>query len=140
MNRNLVGILITLALSLLVSVPNTYAQTVTTATVPFAFVVGRSEMPAGTYTISPVSQSVIAIRDRNTGKGVLSFVRPEWAGNSDGTPKLEFNKYGSKYFLSRVSPGFGHNAMQLPTSNLERELRIASARGTPEQTVVAAKQ
>jgi len=140
MNRNLVGILITLAVSLLVSVPNTYAQSVTTATVPFAFTVGESEMPAGTYTISHVSQSVIAIRERNTGKGVLSFVRPEWAGNSDRTPKLVFNKYSSKYFLSRVSPGFGNNPMQVPTSKLEREQRIASTRGAPEQEVVAAKK
>lgn len=140
MNRNLVGILITLAVSLLVSVPNTYAQTLTTATVPFAFTVGGSEMPAGTYTIRSVSQSVIAIRDRNTGKAVLSFVQPEWAGNSDGTPKLVFNKYGNRYFLSRVSPGFGGNAMQVPISKLERELRIASTRGAPGQEVVAAKK
>jgi hypothetical protein len=138
MNRNLVGILITLAMSLLVSVPNIYAQT--TATVPFAFTVGGSEMPAGTYTIRPVSQSVIAIRDRNTGKAVLSFVQLEWAGNSDGTPKLVFNKYGNRYFLSRVSPGFGGNAMQVPISKLEREVRIASTRGAPESEVVAAKK
>lgn len=139
MNRNIVGILITLAVSLLISVPNTYAQSVTT-TVPFAFTVGRSEMPAGTYIISPVSQSVIAIRDRNTGKGVLSFVRPEWRGNSDSTPKLVFNKYGSRYFLSQVRRGFGSDVMRLPTSKLERELRIASTRDVSEQNaVVAAK-
>lgn len=140
MNRNVVGILITLAVSLLISVPNTYAQSVTTATVPFAFTVGRSEMPAGTYIISPVSQSVIAIRDRNTGKGVFSFVRPEWGGNSDSTPKLVFNKYGSRYFLSQVRRGFGSDVMRLPTSKLERELRIASTRDVSEQNaVVAAK-
>ena len=51
MNRNLIGLLTIGALLLLVSVPNTYAQNVTTATVPFAFTIGRSEMPAGTYTI-----------------------------------------------------------------------------------------
>jgi hypothetical protein len=140
MNRKFVGILMTLAVSLLVSVPNTYAQNVATATVPFAFTVGRSEMPAGTYTISHISPAVIAVRDRNTGKAVMSLVRPEWAGNSDGTPKLLFNRYGDKYFLSRVSPGFGSSPMQLPTSDLERELRIASARSAPEPTVIAAKK
>ena len=140
MNRKLVGILMLLAVSLLVSVPNTYAQNVTQATVPFAFTIGRSEMPAGTYTISHISPSVIAVRDSDTGKSVLTLVRPESAGKSDGNPKLLFNKYGNKYFLSQVSPGFGSSPMQLPTSQLERELRIAATRSAPEQTVIAAKR
>lgn len=140
MNRKLIGILMTLALSLLISVPVTYAQNVATANVPFAFTVGRSEMPAGTYTIRHLSPSVIAVMDGNTGKSVLTLVRPESAGNSDATPKLVFNKYGDKYFLSRVSPGFGSTPMQLPTSGLERELRIAANRSAPEQTVITAKK
>ena len=140
MNRKLVGILMTLAVSLLVSVPNTYAQNVTQATVPFAFTIGRSEMPAGTYTIRHISPSVIAVRDSDTGKSVLTLVRPESAGKSSGNPKLLFNKYGNKYFLSQVSPGFGSSPMQLPTSQLERELRIAATRSAPEQTVIAAKR
>jgi hypothetical protein len=139
MNRKLVGILMTLAVTLLVSVPNTYAQDITKATVPFAFTVGRSEMPAGTYTISHISPAVIAVRDSNTGKSVLTLVRPESAGK-DATPKLLFNKYGNKYFLSQVSSGFGSSPLQLPTSQLEKELRIAVTRGAPEQTVIAAKR
>ena len=140
MKRNLIGILTTLALSLLISVPSTSAQTTTKATVPFAITVGRTEMPAGTYTISPVSQSAIAIRDGNTAKSVLSLFRSEQAGSSDGTPKLVFHKYGHKYFLAQVSRGFGGAVMQLPTSKLEKEVRIASTRGVSEQqAVVAAK-
>lgn len=141
MNRNLViGILATLALSLLISVPSISAQTTTKAAVPFPFTVGQTEMPAGTYIISPVSQSAIAIRDTNTAKTVVSLVRPEQASASDATPKLVFRKYGSKYFLSQVSRGFGSAAMQLPTSKLEKEVRIASTRGVSvEKAVVAAK-
>jgi hypothetical protein len=140
MKRNLIGILTTLALSLSISVPSTSAQTATKATVPFAFTVGQTEMPAGTYTISPVSQSAIMIRDSNTAKAVLSLVRSEQANSSDGTSKLVFQKYGNKYFLSQVSRGFGRAVMQLPTSKLEKEMRIASTRGVSEQNaVVAAK-
>jgi hypothetical protein len=140
MNRNLIRVLTIGALLLLVSIPNTYAQTTVRATVPFAFTVGKTEVPAGTYTINPISPSVIAIRDRNTGKGVLSLVRPERPGSNDGTPKLVFNKYGSRYFLSQVSRGFGSDVVQLPTSKLEKELRIASARSAPEQKVIAASK
>ena len=102
--------------------------------------VGSRNMPAGTYTIRSVSQSAIAIMDRDTGKCVLSLIRPEWAGKSNGTPKLVFHKYENEYFLFQVSRGLGSSVMQLPTSKLERELRIASTRGTPEQqTIVASK-
>lgn len=140
MIRNFVGILIALAVSLLISVPNTYAQTVTKATVPFAFTVGQSEMPAGTYTISSVSDSAIVIRNSNTAKGVVSLFLSEQASSSDGIPKLVFNRYGDKYFLSQVSPGSGHGVMRLPASKLEKEVRIASIHGgSPHKAVVAAK-
>ena len=144
MARNVVWTLITLALSLVIGLPNTYAQNGVTATVPFAFTVGGNDMPAGTYTISSVSDSVIAIRDRDSRTGVLSLVRPEWAGSSDGTPKLVFHKYGNKYFLSQVSRGFSNALMQLPTSKpereLQRELQIARTGGRPEtETIVATK-
>ena len=90
------------------------------------------------HRISSVSDSVIAIKDHDTGKGVLTFFRPEWAGGTDGTPRLVFNKYGSKYFLSQVLRGLGSAVMQLPSSKLERELRIASTRGKPEQKAIVA--
>jgi hypothetical protein len=143
MTRNIVGILTILAISLVIGLPNTYAQNAVTATVPFAFTVGGSDMAAGTYSISPVSDTVIAIRDHNTGKSVMSLTRREWAG-SDGTPKLVFHKYGNKYFLSQVSRGFGSAPMQLPTSKQERELarelQIARTGEKPEtETIVATK-
>jgi hypothetical protein len=141
MNRKLfIGILATLTMSLLASVPNTHAQTVTTATVPFAFTVEGSEMPAGAYTISPINRSVILIRDRNTAKGIFAQFRLERAGKSEGRPKLVFHKYANKYFLSKVSRGYGSDVMQLPTSKLEKEMQVASIGGESDQkAVVAAK-
>jgi hypothetical protein len=136
MNRNLIRVLTIGTLLLLVSIPNTYAQTTTRATVPFPFMVGNNEVPAGTYTINSISQSVIAIRDP-TGKSVFSLVIPERPASKDSTPELVFNKYGNRYFLSRVSHGAGSNVMQLRTSKLESELR-ANARSAPEQKMIAA--
>ena len=140
MNRNLIRVLTIGTLLLLVSIPNTYAQTTLKATVPFPFMVGKTEVPAGTYTIDSISHSVISIRDRSTGRGVLTLVSPERPGSNDGTPKLVFNKYGDRYFLSQVSRGFGSNVMQLPTSKLEKELRIASAHSASEQKMIAASK
>jgi hypothetical protein len=140
MKRKSIGILTTVVFLLSISVLSTYAQTTAKAAVPFAFLVGHTEMPAGTYVISPVSPSVIAIRDADTGKVVMSLVRAERAGGSDDLPKLVFSKYGSRYFLSQVSRGYGSDVMQLPTSKLERELQIANAGSVTEQKTIVAKK
>lgn len=141
MNRKLIGIPVTAALLLLIGVPSISAQTVLKATVSFAFTVGKTELPAGTYTISSISSSAIAIGDNNTAKGVLSLVRGEDSSSgSNGSPKLVFHKYANRYFLSQVSRGLGHIVMQLPTSKLEKELQIASASSaSAQETVVATK-
>lgn len=138
--NNLFGILAMVTFSLLAGVPNMSAQMIATATVPFAFTVGHTEMPAGNYVISSVSDSAIAIMNRNKGTGVISLFRPEEPKRNDGATKLVFHKYGDKYFLSQVARGFGGNMIQLPTSKLEREVQIQSARsGSDREIVVAAK-
>jgi len=136
MKRNLFGILTTLTLALLTSVPLS-AQTIAKATVPFDFTVGQTRMPAGTYEISPLSHAIV-IRDSKTAKSILSLFNSEEASRGDSTPKLVFHRYGDKYFLSQVSRGHGGAVMQLPTSKLEEEVRIAGST-VPQKTVVAAK-
>jgi len=136
MKRNLFGILTTLTLALLTSVPLS-AHTIAKATVPFDFTVGQTRMPAGTYEISPLSHAIV-IRDSKTAKSILSLFNSEEASRGDSTPKLVFHRYGDKYFLSQVSRGHGGAVMQLPTSKLEEEVRIAGST-VPQKTVVAAK-
>jgi hypothetical protein len=137
MKRNLFGILTTLMLALLISVPLS-AQTIATATVPFDFTVGQTRMPAGTYQISPLAHGAIVVRDGKTAKSVASVFRWEDAGKGDSTPTLVFHRYGDEYFLSQVSRGHGNGVMQLPTSKLEEEVRIASS-SVPQKSVIAAK-
>jgi len=94
-------------------------------------------MPAGTYEISPLSHAIV-IRDSKTAKSILSLFNSEEASRGDSTSKLVFHRYGDKYFLSQVSRGHGGAVMQLPTSKLEEEVRIAGST-VPQKTVVAAK-
>ena len=141
MKRNFVtGILTTLAVLLLISVPSTYAQIRVRVTVPFNFTVGKAEMPAGTYTISRAGafSSVIEIKGSTTKKSVVSMVRSGGTSSSDSTAKLVFNQYGERYFLSQVTRGYGADVMQLPTSKLEQEQRIESTSRASEQKVVVA--
>jgi hypothetical protein len=129
------AILTTLAPLLLIGVPSTYAQTAISATVPFNFTVGKAEMPAGTYTISQVSSSVIEIKG---SKSVVSIVLSGSGSSNDSTAKLVFNRYGDRYSLSEVSRGDGANVLRLPTSKVEEEQRLASTSGASGQKVVVA--
>jgi hypothetical protein len=137
MTHNFLGILTTMALALLISVPLS-AQTIAGVIVPFDFTVGQTQMSAGTYEINPLAHDGIVIRNTKAAKSALSMVRSERSRNSDSGTKLVFNRYGDKYFLSQVSRGFGEGVMQLPTSKLEKEVRIANSNVT-RKVVVAAK-
>ena len=137
MKRNRFGILTTLTLALLISVPLS-AQTTAKATIPFDFTVGQTRMPAGTYEFNTLSHGVISIRDSKTAKSILSLVNSQEPSRAHSTPKLVFHRYGNKYFLSQVSRGHGGAVVQLPTSKLEDELRIAGS-SVPDNTVIAAK-
>ena len=137
MKRNRFGILTTLALALLISVPLS-AQTTAKATVPFDFTVGQTRMPAGTYEVSRLSDGAILIRDNKTAKSVVSLFNTEAPKRADSTPKLVFHRYGDKYFLSQVFRGNGGAVLRLPTSKLEEEERIAGS-SVPEKTVIATK-
>jgi hypothetical protein len=137
MNRNSLGILTTMTMALLIRVPLS-AQTIARVTVPFDFTVGQTQMSAGAYEINPLAHDAIVIRDSKAAKSALSIVRSERSRNSDSGTKLVFNRYGDKYFLSQVSRGFGGGVMQIPTSKLEKEVRIANTNVT-RKVVVAAK-
>jgi hypothetical protein len=138
MKRNFLGILTTMALALLISVQLS-AQTIAKATVPFDFTVGQTQLSAGTYEISPLAHAAgIEIRNSKTAKRVLSVFRSEHSRNNDSRTKLVFNRYGDKYFLSQVSRGLDGGVMQLPTSKLENEVRIANS-GVSQKVIVAAK-
>ena len=140
MKRIFFGILAILTLSLSIIIPSLSVQTIVKATVPFPFTVGQKEMPAGDYVISSVSDSAIAIMNRNKGTSVITLFRSEQPSSNDGTAKLVFHRHGEQYFLSQVARGFGGNVIQLPTSNQESEAQIQNARqASPNDVVVAAK-
>ena len=138
MKRNLIGTLSLVVLSLLLNATGAYAQAVAKGDVPFAFMVGKKQLPAGSYEITPNGQSTIVIRNGETGTAVLSVVRKD--SPSKSSPKLVFHQLGSQYFLAQVWGAEGRAEMIIPTSPLEKELRIAQApSNTVGQVVIALK-
>jgi hypothetical protein len=113
-----------LVLSLLLTVAGAHAQSAARANVPFAFKVGTTQMPAGTYAIrNDADTNVVMVRNVQTGKSVLAMGRRE--APSKKTDKLIFHRYGSQYFLTAILGSQGSQGMALPTTKQEKELQVA---------------
>ena len=138
MKCNVFGILAIVTLSLLISVPIMSAQTIATASVPFAFTVANTEMSAGNYVITSVSDYAIVVINRSKGTSVISLFHSEQPRNNNDTTKLVFHRYGDTYFLSQVARGSGETVIQLPISKQENEAQIQNAGSVSDKEVVVA--
>ena len=80
----------------------------TMTNVPFDFVVGNTTFPAGTYTISRISddpQQGLHIQSADGKTGALFLPTTSAPVASNDQPKLQFRHEGDKYFLSAISGG-----------------------------------
>ena len=115
------------------------AQTVAVqATIPFSFSVGTHAMPAGDYAVSLDGWGQLRI-SRVGVPGAATASTSAVGGNptQDPPPKLIFNRYGNRYFLSEVWTGGTSQGHQLMISSTERE--YARATKTESTTVLATR-
>ncbi len=103
-----------------------------TANIPFEFTIGNKTLPAGEYMISNGSAPyVLMLRGKQRHVGALIMTEPEQIAptrDPASVTKLEFNKYGDRYFLSKVEDGYVGTGFVAPPSRSERELvKTASA-------------
>jgi hypothetical protein len=96
------------------------------ATVPWAFSVNDSYVPAGTYTIKslPSDRATLEIATSDRKVHILSM-----ANNGARTSKdnvLVFHKYGDQYFLTEIRSETGSMDLSFPTSKSEKRARTES--------------
>jgi hypothetical protein len=129
-----------LAITNLVMAGNSFAQSNgVRATVPFDFTVSGKLLPAGTYTIKPVSESVIAITSHDQPVSALSLVNQN-SNKSPGAGKWIFHRYGDQYFLSEILCDQADMDLEIPTSKQERQVqRQEAALASAGKTFVAAR-
>jgi hypothetical protein len=124
-----------IGLGLLLATASAYAQTgVVKATIPFDFIVNKTQLPAGAYKVQAlgITASAMAIESPD-GKVVKAFLPV--ACTSPQTPtttKLLFHRYGAQYFLTQIWKTGNDRGQELPMSGLETEI----ARNHPAQSVV----
>jgi predicted TIM-barrel fold metal-dependent hydrolase len=112
MKRNFFATLSLGALSVLFTATGAYAQRAVEATVPFAFNVGATQMPAGTYriTVDPLRSSV-TIRNYNNSAIILAHALREYPGEKN--QKLVFRHANDRYFLAEIWGEQGSEGMKL---------------------------
>jgi hypothetical protein len=96
------------------------------ATVPFDFTVGSKTLPAGTYSITRVSDDAIAIRDHDARFAVLSMTSQ--ATNQPSKNVLVFDRYDGHYFLRDILCESAAMNVSLPWSKSEAHAREQEAK------------
>jgi hypothetical protein len=93
-----------------------------TANVPFDFVVRNQHFAAGSYTmVVDIPRSAVLIRGAEDAVFTLSIGTTR-ASHGDLRPKLVFNRYGDRYFLSKVWPAGRDYGRELLPCQAEQEL------------------
>jgi hypothetical protein len=128
---------------ILAAVPAFGQRPVLTVEIPFAFeAAGGKVMPAGNYEVQQLSTLFAQIRNTVEPRhGVMMQAAP-WTvpSGEENQPRLVFNKYGDRHFLSQVWHPLTY--YQLTKSRQERELvtsyLLAKSPG-PETVVLVAR-
>jgi len=107
------------------SAPAAYAQSALEAHVPFAFKVGKTQMPAGNYAIAnDTDTNFITIRNVQTNDAVLALGTRQ--SPSKTTDKLVFRHVGDQYSLTEIWGSAWQPGMTLATPKQKKQLEAAS--------------
>jgi len=113
---------------------NAHAQTSSaqrvTASIPFAFNVGKTTLPAGRYTITvlnPASdQKVLQIRSLNGRSSAMIFTTGVIGKASDDT-KLVFERYGDRYVFAQAQMAGDTTSLAAIRTKEPRDKHLAKA-------------
>ena len=134
MKRNLIGTLSLVGMSLLLNVNGAHAQSGVHANVPFAFNVGGSQLPAGSYRITFQDATGMAMI-LNSTTGVAAFALGQRDDSGDKSSKLVFQHPGNGYFLTQICAAPGRIGVRLQAPKPETKLETASKQSSSGKEV-----
>jgi hypothetical protein len=130
----------TIAVGLFASTASAKAQNSprVTVSIPFAFQMGSTQMPAGAYDMHVrLSHTVVQLQDEGSGKqavGILLGSALE-GGNIQRTGRLIFHRYGNRYFLREVWDA--DSGLGVGSAPSGAEMKILRHKETVAQTQLA---
>jgi len=127
-----------LASALLVAAASVSAQAdenrLLTVTVPFAFTVANTSLPAGTYTFYAQSpHNLVRLQSADFRKSAYFPVARAIGSETSDKAKLVFRRIGRQAFLTEVWEGRSEFHRDPPKGSLAREL--AKAGGSIQETI-----
>ena len=115
--------------------PAAYAQTDMSVTIPFGFHIQDKEFPSGEYKVSARSgQALVTLRSPDRRLSHFVLTSSEQTLNSNRKPSIEFQRYGTEYFLSTVWLPWSGAGRVVPRGR--RQMELARKYTIPEQTTL----
>jgi hypothetical protein len=135
LSRALLGLAAALALTV---AANAQVLNAVVIRVPFDFVAGAKQMPAGRYTVRRIrsdAESALLIRSED-GRST-AVVLTNTGDANPRTAALVFRQHGDRYFLAEVSVPGTASVRELPKAEAERQLEreLAEQKGGDSKTV-----
>jgi hypothetical protein len=97
--------------------------------VPFQFHAGNTKLPAGQYRIHVLDDSDLSVMEITSTDGSISAlfqVQQSDANSAPATSELIFNKYGNRYFLTKLFDEGNPSGSQVIESRYEKQVSKAA--------------
>jgi hypothetical protein len=109
------------------------------ASIPFTFNFGKTDLPAGKYTITVLDtasdRKILRIRSIDGRSSAVIFTTGVTGNASDGA-KLVFHRYGDRYFFAQAQMAGDPTSLAAIRSKAERTEKQAIARAGKKSVVV----
>jgi hypothetical protein len=106
--------------------------------VPFAFTAENIVFPAGEYEVTQADRYVLELRNVETQASGFEHVQPKSRTDRGGSAEVVFHRYGTEYFMARVTDGPANSAYDLRQSKQERRLANGNSNLQPKVVSVLA--
>lgn len=128
-SRTLLGLFAALVLA---AAANAQTSRALEVQVPFDFVAGQKQLPAGRYTVRRIRvDAENALLFKGEGRGAAAVVLTDRGGGNPSAASLTFRQHGERYFLAEVSVPGTASVREVPKTGGERAAeREAAARHT----------
>jgi hypothetical protein len=109
------------------------------ASIPFAFTVGKTTLPAGRYTITvlnPASdRKILQIRSMDSRSSAITLTNGVFV-NAAENAKLVFDRYGDRYFFAQAQMANDSTSLAAIRTKAERADKHTLAKSNKKSVVV----